>query len=57
LSAYRAKERDAAAAQLGELQNSAPHQPLSALYLARIAHFRAHPPVGDWDGVFVHESK
>jgi adenylate cyclase len=30
---------------------------LCETYLARIAHFREHPPAPDWDGVFVYTTK
>lgn len=32
-------------------------RPLYALYLERIAYFRANPPSADWDGVFTFTSK
>jgi adenylate cyclase len=34
-----------------------PEQRLYALYLERIAHYRAHPPGPDWDGVTTFETK
>jgi hypothetical protein len=30
---------------------------LAALYLERIAHYQAHPPGDDWDGVWTMTSK
>lgn len=54
---YRSQEWDMAELQLLNLQKAAPQATLYALYLERIAHFRAAPPGADWDGVFTFETK
>lgn len=56
LKLYRAQDWDRAEMQLLTLQQQAP-QPLFALYLQRIAHWRATPPDADWDGAHTFESK
>ncbi|MBS1147685.1 MAG: adenylyl cyclase class-3/4/guanylyl cyclase, partial [Proteobacteria bacterium] len=53
---YQAQEWDAAEAALHTLNARAPRT-LYAIYLERIAHFRAAPPPADWDGVFVYTTK
>jgi len=57
LAALRAQRWEAAAAIITGLQAAAPGRGLYALYLARIAHFRDHPPGPDWDGVTTFETK
>ncbi len=56
LSYYRARNWDAAETILEEL-SAADAQPLYALYLERVRHFRVNPPPADWDGVFTFETK
>ncbi len=56
LRRYRFRDWDTAEALLGKLESAAPHA-LFALYVARIRHFRAHPPPPDWDGVFTFDTK
>ena len=56
LKLYRAQDWDRAEMQLLTLQQQAP-QPLFALYLQRIAHWRVAPPESDWDGAHTFESK
>ncbi len=56
LARYRARDWEAAAAIIGELDAAAP-QALYTLYLGRIRHFRANPPAPDWDGVFTFDVK
>jgi adenylate cyclase len=35
----------------------APDSELYGLFIKRIAHHRAHPPGGGWDGAWTFESK
>jgi adenylate cyclase len=56
LSHYRARDWDAAETILAEL-SALDAQPLYALYLERVRHFRSNPPPADWDGVFTFETK
>jgi adenylate cyclase len=53
---YQARDWDGADEILAALAAEAP-RPLYAVYLDRIAHFRANPPPADWDGVFVYTTK
>jgi adenylate cyclase len=53
---YQARDWDGADEILAALAAAAP-RPLYAVYLDRIAHFRANPPPADWDGVFVYTTK
>ena len=60
LDAYRAREFEAAAALLGENEQSAAAfgmTTLSLLYAERIEEFLRGPPPPDWDGVFDVRSK
>ncbi|WP_295994393.1 CHASE2 domain-containing protein [Rugamonas sp.] len=57
LAAVRAQRWDAADALIEGLRAAAPGRGLYALYLTRIAHYRAHPPGPDWDGVTTFETK
>jgi adenylate cyclase len=56
IHAYR-RRRFAEALQLLEQLDGAQHEKLLSIYRERIAHFTAHSPAADWDGVFVHETK
>jgi adenylate cyclase len=56
LAHVRAQQWDEAQAILDALQAEAPHG-LYTLYTERIAHYRAHPPGIDWDGVTTFETK
>jgi adenylate cyclase len=56
LALVRSQHWDAAQAALETLAATAP-RPLYALYLERIAYYRAHPPGADWDGVTTFASK
>ncbi len=56
LAHYRARAWDAAETILTELA-ARDRQPLFALYLERIRHFRTDPPPPGWDGVFTFETK
>lgn len=57
LDRYHARDWDGAERQLRELQDCSPDVLLYALYLERIALFRANPPDEAWDGVFVFTTK
>ncbi len=57
LALVRAQQWDAAQAVLAPLAAAAPGCALYALYLARIAHYRAAPPGAGWDGVTTFDSK
>ena len=56
LALYRQQGWDAAQAILSRLQAASPSE-LYALYLERIAAFRADSPGESWDGVFIATSK
>ena len=53
---YQKQDWQGAETLLHELAAIAPCG-LCETYLARIAHFREHPPAPDWDGVFVYTTK
>lgn len=57
LALVRAQQWDEAEGQLLQLQRARPDDRLYDLYLQRIAHYRAHPPGTDWDGVTTFETK
>jgi adenylate cyclase len=57
LKHYRGQRWDEAERRLRDLAQAAPESKLYALYIERIAWFRAHPPDADWDGVFVFTTK
>jgi adenylate cyclase len=57
LRLYRARDWEAAATAFSALQRVVPDRRVYGIYLERIAHFRAHPPPEDWDGVFTHLKK
>ncbi|TFW18349.1 CHASE2 domain-containing protein [Duganella callida] len=57
LAAVRAQRWDEADAMLAELRALAPQRGLYQLYVGRIAHYRAHPPGDQWDGVTTFETK
>ena len=57
LRAYRNRAWDEAEREFFGLSRSGRSHPLYELYLARIAHFRQHPPPADWDGSFKFEHK
>ena len=56
LSLYQAQDWDAAESALLDLNARAPRK-LYAIYLGRIALFRAEPPPANWNGVFVYTTK
>lgn len=53
LSAYRARDWDAAETAFRECLTLAPADQPSLVFLARIQAFRQTPPPADWDGVWV----
>jgi adenylate cyclase len=57
LRAYRNRDFDEAEREFFGLSRSGRPHPLYELYLARIAHFRQHPPPVDWDGAFTFDHK
>jgi len=57
LALVRAQDWPAAHALLSALAADAPQCALYALYLARIAHYQAHPPGPAWDGVTSFDAK
>jgi adenylate cyclase len=57
LALVRARQWDEAAARIGRLREVHPTRALYALYLERIAVWRAQPPGEDWDGVTSFDTK
>ena len=57
LLAYRQRRWDEAERLFERLPLPAGRERLAALYLRRIARFRASPPPESWDSVFAYESK
>jgi adenylate cyclase len=57
LAAVRAQRWDQAEALLAALQRLSPQRGLYALYVERIAYYRAQPPGDGWDGVTTFETK
>jgi adenylate cyclase len=57
LARARAQDWDAAASAIAALHAAHPGRALYALYLERIAHWRAAPPGDGWDGVTTFETK
>jgi adenylate cyclase len=57
LDLVRARQWDEAERRLRALHEADPGHALHALYLERIAHYRANPPGADWDGVTTFETK
>ncbi|GAB3378141.1 CHASE2 domain-containing protein [Massilia agri] len=57
LAQVRAQQWNAAEQAIAALAARHPARGLYALYLERIAHYRAHPPGVDWDGVTTFDSK
>jgi adenylate cyclase len=57
LDLVRTQQWDAAEQAIVEMHAAAPDERLYGLYLERIAHYRAHPPGADWDGVTTFETK
>lgn len=57
LAAVRAQDWNRAEELLHDLQQADPHSLLYALYLERVAHYRANPPGDGWDGVTTFATK
>jgi adenylate cyclase len=57
LDAYRRQDWEAAETAFKLCLGAGSDDPAAAVYLERIAHLRAEPPPGDWDGVWVFETK
>lgn len=57
LQAYRNQDWDQAELQFYRMQQSGFEHKIYAIYLERIAIFKANPPGADWDGVFTFTSK
>lgn len=57
LAQVRAQQWEAAGQAIAALAARHPERGLYALYLERIAYYRAHPPGADWDGVTTFDSK
>lgn len=57
LNAYRKQDWDGADTAFKACRDSNPDDPAAAVYLDRVAHFRAEPPPANWDGVWVFETK
>lgn len=57
LAQVRAQQWDAAGKAIAALAARHPARGLYALYLERIAYYRAHPPGADWDGVTTIDTK
>ncbi|MEK9725359.1 MAG: adenylate/guanylate cyclase domain-containing protein, partial [Rhodospirillaceae bacterium] len=55
LAAYRAQ--DWALAEDAFQSCAGGDDPVPAVFLGRIAHLKAEPPGGDWDGVWTFETK
>ena len=54
---YRRQAWDQAELQLMNLQRMSLDTKLYGIYAERVAYYRNNPPVADWDGVFVFETK
>ena len=57
LGLYRSRSWDLAQAQFVECLNINPGDRPSKLFIARLQHFREHPPAPDWDGVWRFDDK
>ena len=57
LAQVRAQQWDAAEQAIAALAARHPARGLYALYLERIAYYRANPPGADWDGVTTFDTK
>jgi adenylate cyclase len=57
LARVRAQDWDGAASAIAALQAAHPQRALYALYLERIARWRAEPPGAGWDGVTTFDTK
>ncbi len=57
LALVRSQQWDAAGQAIEALAAAHPERGLYALYLERIAHYRAHSPGANWDGVTTFDTK
>jgi adenylate cyclase len=57
LKLYRNQDWDMAELQMLNLQKGSEDGELYGVFIERIAHFRAHPPQGGWDGAWTFETK
>lgn len=57
LALVRAQQWEQADSALADLRLEAPDCALYRLYGERLAHYRVHPPVANWDGVTKFETK
>jgi adenylate cyclase len=57
LASYRSQSWDLAETQFNECLKMNPADRPSKLFIARIQHFRKHPPSPDWDGVWRFQQK
>jgi adenylate cyclase len=57
LARVRAQDWDVAASAIAALHAAHPQRALYALYLERIARWRAEPPGAGWDGVTTFDTK
>jgi len=57
LSCYRQRQWQSALEIFQQLAAKYPDDKLYTIYLERILHFQAKPPVDGWDGVFTHTDK
>lgn len=57
LRLYRQQQWDKAVAAFEESFKRAPFDRLCRLYIDRCLYFKEHPPGGEWDGVWVMDSK
>ena len=54
---YRKQEWEKAENSFHEALKANPEDALAGIYLDRVAHMKAEPPAGDWNGVWVMTSK
>jgi adenylate cyclase len=57
LRGFRSQNWEKAEIDFFNLCQSNPDRKLYQVYLDRVIHFRANPPVDNWDGVYTHTSK
>jgi len=57
LASYRSQSWDLAQARFSEGLKINPEDRPSKLFIARLQHFREHPPASDWDGVWRFQEK
>ena len=57
LAAYRSQSWELAQARFSECLNILPADRPAKLFLARVQHFKGHPPSPDWDGVWKFQEK